>query len=90
MSSTTVGKSICHLDVTFEIHDECKFKAGCEKLIEMTREEAGVMYYGFDIAGNVGVCREAYGSPEALMDHLNHVGSTLGKLLSNTTQDEHV
>jgi hypothetical protein len=80
MSSTTDNSSHCLLDVKFEIHDEAKFKTGCEKLIEMTKDEKGVMYYGFDTDGKVGVCREAYGSPEALVEHLNHVGGTLGTL----------
>ena len=41
-----------------------EFKALCERFVEMSKAEAGCLYYGFSFNGDVAFCREGYKNAE--------------------------
>ena len=52
----------CTLVPYFKIHEGKleQMKALCEKFMELTRQEAKVLHYGFSFDGNEMHCREGY------------------------------
>jgi quinol monooxygenase YgiN len=57
------------------------FKTLCERFVEKTRAEPKCHYYGFSFDGNLAHCREGYEDAEALLAHLENVGSLLEEAL---------
>jgi quinol monooxygenase YgiN len=58
-----------------------KFKSYCDRFIELTEKEAGVLFYGFSFDGDQAHCREGYRDAAALLAHLDNVGALLQELL---------
>jgi len=79
--------TFCIIDPTFTINDAAKAEEGCAKMVEMTKTETGVMYYGFlkSQDGKTLVCREGYVDGEAVVKHLDNVGEYLGSVLEAGT-----
>ncbi len=79
----TVPDTCCTLAPYFKIHQGRveEFKAGCEAFIEKTRTEPGCLFYAFSFCGDEAHCREGYEDAEALLFHLDNVGTLLQKVL---------
>ena len=60
-------------------------KTGASRLVELTKKETAVVYYGFTFSddGETAHCREAYENAEGLKAHMANVGSALGELLAS-------
>ena len=56
-----------------------------KKLVDMTATEpkTDCVYYGWDLSedGKTMYCREAYTSAEAVVNHLNNAGATVGEMI---------
>lgn len=88
MSSVTAPNSFCSIIPTFKINDWDKLNHILEELIEATKKETGVVYYGFvgNKETNTVVCREAYVDGDAIKKHIENVGPLLGKLLDGPAE----
>ena len=75
--------SCCTLVPYFKIHPGKleEMKALCEKFVELTRNEAKVLFYGFTFDGDQMHCREGYQDGEGLLAHLENVGPTFNEAL---------
>ena len=51
--------------------------------VDLTRAEAGCMYYGWTIQGDKLFCREAYVDAAGVLEHLGNVGPLVGELLAD-------
>lgn len=56
-------------------------KALLRRFVAKTQTEAGNLYYGFTVDGDLVFCREAYRSAEGVLEHLTHVGPELDEML---------
>lgn len=56
-------------------------KAILPEFLAKTRDETGNLFYEFTINGDEVFCREAYVNAEALLEHLENVGSMLAAAL---------
>jgi quinol monooxygenase YgiN len=74
----------CTVCPYFKVHPGklAKFKSYCDRFIELTEKEAGVLFYGFSFDGDQAHCREGYGDAAALLAHLDNVGALLQELLA--------
>jgi hypothetical protein len=59
-----------------------EFKALGPKFIELTSQEAGVLYYGFSFSGMTAHCREGYADAAGVLAHLTDVDAPLKQALS--------
>ena len=57
------------------------FKAICERFIEQTNKEEGVLYYGFSFHEDIAHCREGYKNAEAALEHIANVGDIIDDAL---------
>ena len=57
------------------------FKQLCEQFVAKTSSEDKCLYYGFSFDGEEVHCREGYEDAEALLNHLENVGSLLDEAL---------
>ena len=73
----------CTIVPYFNVPEEnlAAFKILCEQFVDKTRTEAKCLYYGFSFDGNQVHCREGYEDAEALLAHLDNVGSLLQQAL---------
>jgi len=62
-----------------------EFKALGEQMVEKTRDEDDVVFYGYSFSGQRAHCREGYRSAEGILAHLENVGELLGKALEIAT-----
>lgn len=58
------------------------FKALGERFVEKTKTEAGCLHYAFSFEGNTAHCREGYTDAQAILAHLENVGSLLEEALT--------
>ena len=81
--------TVCTLVPYFTVHDGKldEFKALGEKLVERTRSEDGVAFYGFSFAGQQAHCREGYANAEAVLAHLENVDALLNEALQIASVD---
>jgi quinol monooxygenase YgiN len=86
--SSAAPNSFCSIIPTFKVNDWDKVNPILDELIETTKTETGVIYYGFvaNKETNTAVCREAYVDGDALNKHLENVGPLLGKLLDGPAE----
>jgi quinol monooxygenase YgiN len=86
MSSTP--NSFCSIIPTLTVNDWDKVNPILNELVEATKKETGVIYYGFvaNKETNTVVCREAYVDGDAMNKHLENVGPLLGKLLDGPAE----
>jgi len=59
-----------------------EFKALGPKFVELTSNEAGVLYYAFSFSGQAAHCREGYVDAAAVLAHLGNVDAPLKQALS--------
>lgn len=73
----------CTIVPYFKIHAGkiAEFKSLCEQFVETTLQEADCLYYGFSFAGDQAHCREGYTNANALLHHLDNVGTLLQQAL---------
>ena len=57
------------------------FKTLSAQFVAKSSEEPGCLYYGFTFKGDEAHCREGYENAEALLAHLQNVGSLLEQAL---------
>jgi len=75
--------TVCTLVPYFAVQDGQldAFKALGEQMLEKTRGEEGVVFYGFSFDGQQAHCREGYRDAAGILAHLENVGELLGKAL---------
>jgi len=74
--------STLSLMVHWKVRDRKAFLEGCSSFTELTRQEKGVVYYGFTLADNdQAVCKEGYVSAESFLAHLKNVDGPLQSAL---------
>ena len=75
--------TVCTLVPYFAVQDGKldEFKALGERMVEKTRDEDGVLFYGFSYAGQQAHCREGYRDGAAILAHLENIGELLGQAL---------
>lgn len=73
----------CTIVPYFNVPEEnlAAFKTLCAQFVDKTRSEDKCLYYGFSFDGNQVHCREGYVDAEALLEHLDNVGSLLQQAL---------
>jgi quinol monooxygenase YgiN len=80
--------SFCSLIPTFKVNDWDKVTPILDEFVEVTKTETGVLYYGFvaNKETDTLVAREAYVDGDAMNEHLENVGSLIGKLLDGPAE----
>ncbi len=75
--------TVCTLVPYFAVQDGKldEFKGIGEQMVERTRSEAAVRFYGFSFSGQRAHCREGYNDAAGLLAHLENVGELLGEAL---------
>jgi len=75
--------SVCTLVPYFTVNDGKldEFKAIGEKMVEKTKSETDVAFYGFSFSGQRAHCREGYASAAGILKHLDNVGELLQEAL---------
>merc|ERR1712188_211125 len=68
---------------TFTIKDLAKAEPFMKKCVDLSRTEAGCMYYGWTIQGDKLFCREAYVDAAAVQAHLENIGAAVGEMLDS-------
>jgi len=68
---------------TFTIKDLAKAEPFMKKCVDLTRTEAGCMYYGWTIQGDKLFCREAYVDAAAVQAHLDNIVPSVGEMLDS-------
>lgn len=63
------------------------FKALGEQMVERTRSESDVQFYGFSFSGQRAHCREGYASAAGILTHLGNVDSLLKQALAIASLD---
>ena len=58
-----------------------EFKALGEKMVERTRSEDAVVFYGFSFDGQTAHCREGYRDAQGILTHLENVDGLLKEAL---------
>jgi len=58
------------------------FKALGERMVERTRDEDGVLFYGFSFSDHQAHCREGYRDAAGILAHLENVGELLQQALA--------
>ena len=74
---------VCTLVPYFTVHDGKldEFKSLGEQMVEKTRSESAVCFYGFSFAGQRAHCREGYNDAAGILAHLENVGALLDQAL---------
>ena len=75
--------TVCTLVPYFLVNDGelDAFKALGERMVEKTRGEDAVVFYGFSFSGRHAHCREGYRDADGILAHLENVGELLGQAL---------
>jgi len=81
--------TVCTLVPYFTVQDGKldDFKALGDRMVEKTRGEDGVVFYGFSFSGQLAHCREGYRDAAGILAHLENVGELLGEALKIATLD---
>ncbi len=58
-----------------------EFKAIGEQMVEITKNESDVLFYGFCFNGQQAFCREGYSGAAGVLAHLENVNDLLGQAL---------
>jgi len=64
-----------------------EFKALGAQMVERTKTESDVTYYGFSFSGNRAHCREGYSSAAGILKHLENVDDLLKQALAIASLD---
>lgn len=81
--------AVCTLVPYFTVNDGKldEFKALGEKMVEKTKGESDVVFYGFSFNGQRAHCREGYSSAAGMLKHLENVGELLQEVLKISQLD---
>lgn len=81
--------SVCTLVPYFTVQEGKldEFKALGDQMVERTRSEESVVFYGFSYSGQRAHCREGYTNAEGVLAHLDNVGDLLGQALEIANLD---
>lgn len=73
----------CTIVPYFKVHNGKleAFEKLCEQFVEVAQGEPKCLYYGFSFDADMAHCREGYQDAEALLAHLENVGSLLEQVL---------
>ena len=73
----------CTLVPYFKVQDGklADFKSLGEQMVERTRTEDEVVFYGFSFSGDTAFCREGYRSADGILAHLENVDALLKQAL---------
>ena len=82
--------TVCTLVPYFTVQDGKldEFKALGEQMVELTRKEKEVAFYGFSFSGQQAHCREGYSSAEGILAHLENVDGPLKQALAIASLDK--
>ncbi len=80
---------VCTLVPYFTVQDGKldEFKALGEQMVERTKNETGVRFYGFSFAGQRAHCREGYDDAAGVLAHLENVDALLKQALGIASLD---
>lgn len=80
---------VCTLVPYFTVQDGKldEFKALGEQMVELTKTETAVVFYGFSFSGQRAHCREGYNSAAGVLAHLDNVGDLLQQALKIASLD---
>ena len=80
---------VCTLVPYFTVHDGKleEFKALGEQMVERTKSEKDVCFYGFSFSGQRAHCREGYANAAGILAHLENVQSLLQQALAIASLD---
>ena len=75
--------TVCTLVPYFLVRDGelDAFKALGERMVEKTRGEDAVLFYGYSFSGQRAHCREGYRDAAGILAHMENVGELLGQAL---------
>lgn len=81
--------TVCTLVPYFTVQDGKldEFKALGEQMVERTKSESAVSFYGFSFNGQRAHCREGYQGAAGILAHLENVDELLKKALSIASLD---
>ncbi len=81
--------TVCTLVPYFTVHEGKldEFKALGEQMVERTKSEADVVFYGFSFSGQRAHCREGYTSAAGVLNHLGNVDELLQAALKIASLD---
>jgi len=82
--------NLCTLVPYFTVQDGKlnQFKALGEQMVEQTKNEEAVVFYGFSFHGQQAFCREGYTSAAGILAHLENVDSLLKQALAIASLDK--
>ncbi len=65
---------VCTLVPYFTVQDGklSEFKSLGEQMVELTKNESGVRFYGFSFSGQRAHCREGYDDAAGILAHLEN------------------
>merc|ERR1712094_150110 len=66
-------QNFCTIQPSFTIKDLAKAEPFMKKCVDLTKTEAGCMYYGWTVQGDKLFCREAYVDAAAVQAHLDNI-----------------
>lgn len=75
--------AVCSLVPYFTVHEGKmdEFKAIATQMVERTKSETDVVFYGFGFSGQRAHCREGYASAAGVLKHLENVDALLQQAL---------
>lgn len=81
--------TVCTLVPYFTVQDGKldEFKALGEKMVERTKSESDVVFYGYSFSGQRVHCREGYTSAAGILAHLENVDELLQQALKIASLD---
>lgn len=81
--------TVCTIVPYFTVNDGKldEFKSLGEKLVEKTKSEPDVVFYGFSFSGQKAHCREGYASAAGVLKHLENVDELLQEALKISQLD---
>lgn len=81
--------TVCTLVPYFTVQDGKldAFKALGEKMVEKTKSENDVVFYGFSFSHQLAHCREGYASAAGILKHLENVDDLLQEALKIASLD---
>lgn len=81
-STANFETKLLTIEPTFDVKDWAAMQPLVEEFFEKSSTEEGSCFYGFTKAGDKLFCREGYVNGEAILAHLENVGSVLEKVLA--------
>ena len=80
-TASTGSHSFLTIQPTFTVKDWALAEPVMADFVQRTQTEKGCMYYGWSTCGEKLFCREAYVDAVAVLDHLENIAESVGKML---------